>query len=59
MLTAGTHRETPENTELGINNGRKDYKMGRVCGVLVGGRGIEGDEGEGICLMHFIYKIQL
>jgi hypothetical protein len=42
----------PLNINLDINNERRDFKIGTVCG---GKRGKEGDEGEGIWWMDFIY----
>jgi hypothetical protein len=45
--------------DCGIKNVRQDCIIGSVCGVLVReGRANGGDEGEGIWLMNFIYKIE-
>jgi hypothetical protein len=47
------------NINLNINNVRQDCKIGTVCGrgVLMGGMRVnEGDKGEGIWQMDFIYK---
>jgi hypothetical protein len=44
------------NTDFGIKNERQDCKIGTVWGDICGrGRINEGDEGEGIWLMGFIY----
>jgi hypothetical protein len=50
----GIHQETPLNTNLGINNERQDCKIVPRGRVLVCGAN-EGDAGEGIWLMNFIY----
>jgi hypothetical protein len=45
------------NIDLEINDERQDCKIGTMYGgILVGGRRVsEGDEGEGMWLMDFIY----
>jgi hypothetical protein len=48
------------NTDLDINNERQDCELGTVWGALVGGRRVnEGDGGEGIWLMDFIYLYEI
>jgi hypothetical protein len=58
---SGVHRETPVNTDVGINNERQDCKIGTVCieGCLRGGRIKGGDKGERIWLMGFIYIYEI
>jgi hypothetical protein len=48
------------NIGLEINNERQDCKIGTVWGVLLEGRRVNGDDGNGIWLMDFIhtYKIE-
>jgi hypothetical protein len=46
------------NINLEINNEKRDCKTGTVWGGCCGGVVNEGDEGEGIWLMDFIYKIE-
>jgi hypothetical protein len=45
------------NIDFGNNNKRQDCKIGTECvgGACGKGRVNGGDEGEGICLMGFIY----
>jgi hypothetical protein len=51
---------TTLNIDLGNNNKRQDYKIDTVKGVLVGGKRVnEGDEGEGIWLVNFIYLYEI
>jgi hypothetical protein len=55
-----TLRNLFENIDLGNNNKRQDYKIDTVKGVLVGGKRVnEGDEGEGIWLVNFIYLYEI
>jgi hypothetical protein len=53
----GIHQETPLNIDLEINNEREDYKMGIVWGG--GERVNEGDKGDGIWLMDFMYLCEV
>jgi hypothetical protein len=46
------------NIDFGINNERQNCKIGTVWGVLLRGEN-EGDEGEGIWLMGFIYMYEV
>jgi hypothetical protein len=48
--------KTPLSVNLEINNERQDCESGTVVGGTCRGRGNEGDEGEGIWLMDFIYE---
>jgi hypothetical protein len=44
------------NIDFGINNETQDYKIGTMWESTCGrGRGKEGDEGEGVWLIGFIY----
>jgi hypothetical protein len=51
----GIHRETPLNINLNISNERR-YSVGILIGM---GRVNEGEEGEGIWLIDFIYLYEL
>jgi hypothetical protein len=57
--SAGIHWNTPLNLNLDINNERQECKIGTVVGVLVGGRVNEGDLGEEICLVDFMYLYEI
>jgi hypothetical protein len=54
ILIVGILREIPLNTDFGIKNEIQDCKI-ECRGACGRGRGNEGDEGEKIWLMHFIY----
>jgi hypothetical protein len=52
------------NSDFGISNGRQGRKIGTVCvpgweGCCGRQKGNEGDEGEGIWLMSFIYMYKI